>query len=163
MLLGLSLSAFTTLHVVISLVAIVTGLVALADMARGTRQAGITAIFLATTVLTSVTGFMIPAAAPTPAHVVGAISLVVLLVALAGLYAFKLSGIWRMLYVITAVTALYLNVFVLIAQGFQKIPLLHQLAPTQAEPPFAVAQGVILLLFLFAGYRATKGFRTAAA
>lgn len=156
--LGLSLSAFTTLHVLISLAGIATGLLALVAMLRGSYEPGMTAVFLATTILTSVTGFMFPAAAVTPAHIVGAISLAVLAVAVAALYFFKLGGIWRALYVITAIAALYFNVFVGVVQAFQKFVPLARLAPTQSEPPFAIAQTVVLLLFLYLGYKAFKAF-----
>lgn len=157
--LGLSLSAFTTLHVLISLVGIATGLLVLFAMLRGTYEPGTTATFLVTTILTSVTGFMFPASAVTPAHIVGAISLAVLAVAAAALYIFKIRGVWRALYVIAAITALYFNVFVGVVQAFQKFMPLARLAPTQSEPPFAVAQTIVLLVFVYCDYRAFKAFR----
>jgi hypothetical protein len=161
MTLGLSLSAFTTLHVVISLIGIASGLVVLYAMLTSRRLDGWTALFLATTILTSVTGFMFPFNGVTPGHVVGAISLVVLALALLALYIFRLAGAWRWLYVATAVAALYLNVFVAVVQAFQKIAFLQPLAPTQSEPPFAVAQIATLLLFLALGFLAIRRFHPA--
>jgi hypothetical protein len=124
MILGLSLSAFTTLHVVISLVAIAAGLVAVFGMLGNKRLPGWTAFFLLTTILTSVTGFMFPFDKLLPSHITGIISLVVLAIALLALYVFHLSGGWRWIYVVTAVAALYFNVFVAVVQAFQKISFL---------------------------------------
>jgi hypothetical protein len=160
--LGLSFSAFTTAHVVISLVGIATGLVVLYGMLSGQRMDGLTAVFLVTTVLTSVTGFMFPFNGLLPSHIVGGISLIVLAVALAALYALRLQGAWRRVYVVAAVIALYLNVFVGVVQAFQKFGFLHALAPTQSEPPFAVAQIVVLALFVWLGYLAARRFQPAA-
>lgn len=158
MMLGLSFSAFTTLHVVISLVGIASGLVVLAHMLAGRRRAGLTAVFLATTVLTSVTGFMFPFSQLLPSHVVGIISLVVLAAALVALYAFSLAGAWRWIYVACAVLALYLNVFVGVVQAFQKLAFLQPLAPTQSEAPFLVAQVVVLAIFVVLGIVSVKRF-----
>jgi len=158
MILGLSIAAFTQLHVAISLIAIVTGLIVLYGMLSGQRMPGWTALFLITTVLTSVTGFMFPAVAVTPAAIFGVISLAVLAVALLALYVFHANGAWRWIYVVTAVLALYLNVFVLVVQAFQKISFLHPLAPTGSEPPFLVAQTVVLLIFLGLGFLAVRRF-----
>lgn len=124
----------------------------------GKRLDGLTAIFLVTTVLTSVTGFGFPFEHLSPAHKVGIISLVVLGAAIAARYLFHLAGTWRAVYVVGAVTALYLNVFVLIVQGFMKVPALKALAPTQKEPPFLVTQLVVLVIFLGIGIVATKKF-----
>ena len=159
MILGMSLAAFTTLHVVISLVAIAAGLVALAAMIRNRRSDGWTAIFLATTVATSVTGFMFPLKTIGPPHIVGAISLVLLAAALFGLYAARLAGMWRPVYVATAVASLYLNVFVGVVQAFQKLPFLTPLAPTGTEPPFVAAQAATLLLFVALGWAAVRRYR----
>jgi hypothetical protein len=156
--LGLSLSAFTTVHVVISLIGIATGLLVLWGMLGSQRMGGLTAAFLITTLLTSVTGFMFPFNGLLPSHVVGAISLVVLAVALIALYLFRLEGAWRWIYVVTAVIALYFNVFVGVVQAFQKSAILHALAPTQSEPPFAIAQLVVLALFVWLGYLAVRRF-----
>lgn len=159
MILGMSLSTFTTVHTLISLLAIALGLVWVADLLRGRQSALVAGLFLLTTILTSVTGFMFPASAVTPAHIVGAISLVALAAAVAALYIFRLRGIWRPVYIVTAVLALYLNVFVGVVQAFQKIGPLHTLAPTQSEPPFAIAQTIVLVLALIVGWLAVRRFR----
>jgi hypothetical protein len=158
MVLGMSLATFTLVHVVISLIGIFTGLVVLAGMLRSQRLPGWTAVFLVTTILTSVTGFFFPFEKLLPSHIFGIISLVVLAAALFALYVARLSGRSRWVYVATAVFALYLNVFVLVVQIFVKIPFFKALAPTQGEPPFAIAQGIVLLAFLFLGYRAVRSF-----
>ncbi|MDX6405797.1 MAG: hypothetical protein QOH70_3252 [Blastocatellia bacterium] len=143
-----NLSPFTKLHVVISLIGIVSGLVVTFGLLVGRRLNGWTALFLISTVLTSVTGFFFPFHGVTPAIVVGIISLVLLAVAIVARYARHLAGAWRWIYVVTAMISLYLNVFVLIVQLFQKVPALRVLAPTQSEPPFAVTQLVVLGLFV---------------
>jgi hypothetical protein len=158
MTLGLSLSAFTTLHVAISLIAIAAGFVVLYGMLTGHRPGGWTLLFLATTVLTSVTGFMFPIGGLTPGLVIGAISLVLLAIALLALYAFQLAGAWRWVFVATALAALYFNVFVGVVQAFQKLAFLQPLAPTQSEPPFAVAQLAVLAIFLVLGFLAVRRF-----
>ncbi|HJS62777.1 MAG TPA: hypothetical protein VJ800_13585, partial [Pseudolabrys sp.] len=140
MIAGLSIENFTILHTAISLIGIVGGLIVLAGMLRARRLPGWTALFLVTTVLTSVTGFMFPISGLTPAIVFGVISIVILAIALVALYVKHLSAAWRWIYVTTALAALYLNVFVLIVQSFQKVPALQKLAPTQSEPPFLIAQ-----------------------
>jgi hypothetical protein len=158
MILGMSVATFTQFHVILSLIGIITGAVAAFGMLRAQRLPATTAIFLLTTVLTSATGFLF--LTPwSPADVVGVISLVALAIAILALYAYKLAGSWRWIYVSTALFALYLNFFVLVAQGFAKVPFLHALAPTQKEPPFAAAQGVLLILFLGLGIAALKKFR----
>jgi hypothetical protein len=161
MTLGLSLSGFTTLHVVISLIGIVSGFVVLYGMLGSQRLGGWTVLFLATTILTSVTGFMFPFNGLLPSHVVGAISLVLLALALLALYVFRLDGPWRPVYVATALAALYLNVFVGVVQAFQKLPFLQTLAPTQSEPPFAVAQLAVLAIFLALAFLALRRFHPA--
>jgi hypothetical protein len=128
-------------------------------MLRARRLPGWTAVFLVTTILTSVTGFMFPISGLTPAIVFGLISIVILVIALAALYLKHLSGAWRWIYVTTALVALYLNVFVLIVQSFQKLPALQKLAPTQSEPPFLIAQAVALIAFLILGAMAARKFR----
>jgi hypothetical protein len=120
---------------------------------------GWTTTFLATTVATSVTGFLFPFHGLTPGYVIGALSLIVLALAIAARHRFQLAGGWRLTYAVTALTALYFNVFVLIAQLFKKVPALKELAPTQAEPPFLVTQLAVLILFVLLGYRATVKFR----
>ncbi len=159
MIAGLSIENFTILHVAISLIGIVSGLIVLFGMLRARRLPGWTALFLATTVLTSVTGFMFPINGLTPAIVVGVISIVILAIALMALYVKHLSGAWRWICVTTALAALYFNVFVLIVQSFQKVPALQKLAPTQSEPPFSVTQGVVLVAFLVLGTMAARRFR----
>lgn len=161
MIAGLSIENFTTLHVAISLVGIVSGLIVLAGMLRARSLSGWTALFLVTTILTSVTGFMFPISGLTPAIVVGLISIVILAIALMALYLKQLSGAWRWIYVVTAMMALYFNVFVLIVQAFQKVPALQKLAPTQSEPPFQIAQGVTLVAALILGTLAVWRFRPA--
>ena len=158
MVLGMSLATFTLVHVVLSLIGIFAGLVVLAGMFRSRRLSGWIALFLATTVLTSVTGFFFPFERLLPSHVVGIISLVVLAVALWALYVRHLTGAARWIYVSTAVLALYLNVFVAVVQAFLKIPFLKALAPTQAEPPFVIAQGPVLVLFVVLGILAVRSF-----
>jgi hypothetical protein len=153
------MKTFTLIHVAISLMGIFSGLVVLGGLLAGKRLNGWTALFLSTTVLTSVTGYFFPFHGITPAMVVGAISLVVLGVAIYARCARHLTGAWRKTYVITAVIALYLNVFVLIVQAFMKIPALHALAPTQTEPPFKLTQLVVLVLFILLGIVAAIRFR----
>lgn len=158
MMLGMSFVTFTVVHVVISLIGIATGIAVLLGMLNDKKLDGATAVFLATTVLTSVTGFMFPFSTLLPSHVVGAISLVVLAIALVALYGQHLFGAWRRVYVITATIALYLNVFVGVVQAFQKVSFLRPLAPTQSEAPFVVAQVVVLVVFAVLGYLAVRRF-----
>jgi len=153
------LPMFTLIHVVISVLGIITGLVVVGGLMAGARMGGWTAFFLATTILTSVTGFGFPFTKVSPPHVVGAISLVVLAVCLAARYWNQMEGGWRTTYVVTAVAALYLNVFVLVVQLFAKTPALAQLAPTQQEAPFAVTQALVLALFVWIGWAAVRSFR----
>jgi hypothetical protein len=162
MILGMSFSTFTTVHVVISLIGIGSGIIVLLGMTSGRKLPRWTAVFLATTILTSVTGFLFPFSQLLPSHVVGAISLAVLAVALAALYGFRLGGAWRWIYVLTAVLALYFNAFVGVVQAFQKLPFLQALAPTQSEPPFAVAQLLVLAVFAVLGYLAVRRFHPVA-
>lgn len=159
MILGMSTSAFTMLHVVISLAGIGSGAIVLFGMFTERSFRGWTDLFLATTVLTSVTGFFFHSASFGPPHVIGAISLVILAVAMTALYGFRLAGVWRWVYISGAVGALYLNVFVAVVQAFQKLSLLQPLAPTQSEPPFLIAQIVVLAIFVALGIGATKRFR----
>lgn len=154
----LSLATFTLIHVIISLIGIASGFVVVAGLLSGKRLEGWTMIFLITTVLTSVTGFGFPFTQLLPSHIVGVISLVVLVFAILARYTFRLAGAWRWVYVVGAVMALYLNVFVLIVQLFQKVPALKAMAPTQSEPPFLIAQLAALVLFVVLGARATSRF-----
>lgn len=158
MILGLSFEAFTQFHVVLSLIGIATGAAVAFGMAAGKRFDVLTGVFLATTVLTSVTGFLFPIGGATPAVVFGVLSLIVLAIALLARYGFGLEGAWRWIYVVTAFAALYLNAFVGIVQAFQKQPLLQPLAPTQTEPPFVAAQVFLLAFTLFVGALALRRF-----
>jgi hypothetical protein len=147
------------IHVGLSLIGIISGLIVFAGLLTGKMWNGLTALFLATTVLTSVTGFPLPPFGFDPPRAVGTLSLVILVVALLALYVFRLAGAWRWIYVATALAALYLNVFVGIIQAFAKLPSLHRLAPTQSEPPFVVTQGIVLLAFVALGFYAAIKFR----
>jgi hypothetical protein len=147
-----------TIHVALSLIGIVSGLVVFYEMLMGKQSGGWTALFLITTILTSVTGFPLPPFGFDPPRAVGVLSLVLLAVAVVALYVFKLAGAWRWLYVITALAALWLNVFVGIIQGFAKLPALHALAPTQSEPPFLITQLVVLVIFVVLGIVALRRF-----
>jgi hypothetical protein len=161
MILGLSTSTFTSVHVALSLFGVLSGVIVLYDMVRATRLEGWTALFLATTVLTSVTAFFFPSTSFGPAHVVGVLSLVALAAlaaAIVALYFFRLAGPWRWIYIVGAVLALYLNVFVAVVQAFQKLPPLAALAPTQSEPPFLIAQLVVMAIFIVLGVVAVKRF-----
>jgi hypothetical protein len=161
MTLGLSVAAITLIHVIISLIGIVTGLMALIGLLKSKPVPGWTAVFLLTTILTSVTGFMFPFDKLLPSHVIGIISLALLAAACFALYSQKLAGPWRWIYVVTAMTSLYLNIFVLIIQSFLKVPPLHALAPSvpPSEPPFAIVQGIVLLLFVAATVMAVRKSR----
>ncbi len=159
MILGLSTDAFTQLHVAISLLGLASGLLVAVGLCTNRPLPASTALFLATTVLTSATGFLFPSKMIGPPHVVGAISLVVLFVAIVALYNFELRGRWRAVYVIGALLGFYLNAFVAVVQAFQKIPALHALAPNGSEPPFAATQLILLLLFVATGVLAYRRFR----
>jgi len=148
------LNAFTVFHVVLSLIGISAGVVAIYGLMKAKMLAGWTKLFLATTAATSVTGFFFPFHGFTPALALGVLSLIVLLIASLALYRHGLVGAWRRTYAITAVIALYFNVFVLVVQLFRRVPALEALAPTQAEPPFQIAQFAVLLLFAAIGIRA---------
>ncbi len=135
MILGMTLSAFTLVHIVISVIGIGSGLLVMYGLLIGKRLDGATAIFLVSTVATSVTGFGFPFDRLLPSHKVGILSLLVLAVAIVARYIFHLAGAWRGMYVVSAAVALYLNVFVLVVQLFEKVPALRAMAPTQKEPP----------------------------
>jgi hypothetical protein len=161
MVLGMSLSAFTMVHVIISLIGIVSGFAVLSGLLGSSRMAGMTALFLLTTILTSATGFLFPFEGLKPSYIVGALSLLLLAVACIALYGMKLSGAWRWIYAVTAMLSLYLNIFVLVIQGFLKVPALHALAP--GEPPggpvFGVVQGVVLVFFVLVIIGVVRRFR----
>jgi hypothetical protein len=159
MIIGLSVGAFTTLHVIISLIGLASGAIAVAAMLADKRPGPWTAVFLCSTILTSATGFLFHSAKIGPPHIVGVLSLIVLAVACAALYAFHLKGVWRLVYVITALLALWFNAFVGVVQAFDKIAPLKALAPTGSEPPFLVAQVIVLALFIALGVLATRRFR----
>ena len=159
MILGMSIGAFTLLHVIITLVAIGSGLIVVGGMFASHRLPITTALFLLTTALTSVTGFLFPIHGLTPALRVCILACVVLAVALFALYKEHLVGAWRWIFVITAVASLYLNVFVLVVQSFVKVSALNALAPTQTEPPFALTQAVVLAIFILIALIAAIRFR----
>jgi hypothetical protein len=158
MTLGMSLSAFTLVHVVLSLMGILTGFIVIFGMLAARRMNSMTALFLVTTVLTSVSGFGFPNAHFTPGIIIGIISLVALLIAIIARYVGHLHGASRWIYVATVVLAEYFNVFVLVVQGFLKVPALHSMAPTGTETPFKIAQGIVLLMFIVLGVCAVKKF-----
>jgi len=161
--LGMSTSTFTAVHVVLSLIGIFSGIIVLFGMFSANRLTDWTALFLVSTVLTSVTGFFFHSAHIRPSHVVGVISLVVLAVTILARYICRLAGHWRWIYVGGGVLALYLNVFVGVVQAFQKLSFLSRLAPTQSEPPFFVAQLIVMAIFVLLGLRAVMTFRPATA
>jgi hypothetical protein len=151
------------IHVILSLIGIVSGLIVLGGLLSGRALGGFTALFLATTILTSVTGFPLPPFGFDPPRAVGILSLVLLAIAVGAYYLFHVAGWWRWVYVVTAMAALYLNCFVLVFQGFLKVQALHDLAPTQSEPPFLVAQGAVLIIFVLLGFFAVRKFHPQAA
>ena len=155
---NLGMTTLGAVHSILSLVGIVSGFVVVFGMFDAKRLDGWTATFLVTTVATSVTGFTFPFGVWLPSHKIGILSLVVLAVAIVARYVRHLAGAWRWMYVVCSVVALYFNVFVLVVQLFRRVTVLQQLAPTQSEPPFAVAQIVLLLFFVWIGVRAVKRF-----
>jgi hypothetical protein len=161
MILGMPESTFTLVHVVLSLIGIVSGIVVVFGMLGANRLSGLTAVFLATTVLTSATGFLFPFTSFGPPQIIGALSLAVLATAILARYVFGLAGFWRWVYVIGAMLALYLNCFVGVVQAFQKLPFLQPLAPTQSEPPFVIAQVVVMAIFIVLGIGAVRKFHPA--
>lgn len=159
MIFGMTIPVF--IHVVLSFVGIISGVAVLAQLLQSRVHANLTALFLASTVATSATGFLLPAARFLPSHAVGLLSLAVLAIAVFARYLRHSAGSWRWIYVVSAVISLYLNVFVLVAQAFLKIPALRALAPTQTEPPFQIAQAIVLALFILLGIGAVARFRPA--
>jgi hypothetical protein len=154
----MSLSTFTTVHVLISLVGIGSGFAVLLGLFSAKRVNGLTALFLLTTVLTSLTGFGFPFIHLLPSHKIAIISLVVLAIAVLARYRFDMVGKWRSIYVVMAMIALYLNVFVLVFQSFEKVPALKAMAPRQSEPPFLVAQLAVMAIFIVLTIFAVKKF-----
>jgi len=166
MILGMSLDTFVLVHVIISLIGIVAGLVVMFGMLGSNRMPGLTAIFLLFTILTSATGFLIPPLVSEkllPSHMIGILSLILLAIACIALYLMKLSGSWRWIYVLTALISLYFNVFVLVIQSFLKIPALTALAPGNPPtgPVFAVVQGIVLVFFVVMIIGVWRRFRPA--
>jgi hypothetical protein len=166
MVLGVSVATLVLIHTIISLIAIVAGIVVMFGMLGSKRQGGLTAVFLGFTILTNATGFVIPPFLTDkllPSHMIGILSLLLLAVACIALYVMKLAGPWRWIYAVTALVSLYLNVFVLVIQSFLKVPALHALAPSvpPAEPPFAVAQGIVLVFFVIMIIGVWRRFRPA--
>ena len=155
----MNLTTFTLMHVLISVLGIFSGLVVAGGLVGGRLLEGWNKFFLVTTILTSVTGFGFPFTQIQPPHIVGALSLVILAVALVALYGKKLAGGWRKTYVIMAIAALYLNAFVLMVQLMVKTPPIAQVAP-QGSPAFGITQLVVLALFGWLGWAALKGSRT---
>ena len=163
MVLGMSLATFTLVHVIISLIAIVAGIVAMFGMLGSNRMPGMTAIFLLTTILTNATGFLFPFEGFKPSYVIAGFSLVLLAIACLALYGMKLSGAWRWIYAVTALLSLYFNVFVLVIQSFLKIPALAAVAPGNppSGPVFGVVQGIVLVFFILMIIGAIRRFRPA--
>ena len=159
MVLGLSLATYTMLHVVISLIGIVSGLIVVGGLLSGTRLSVMTAIFLITTLATTLGGFLFPFNGFTPAIGVGVISTIILAVTIAARYIYRLRDRWRWIYAGGAVLSLYLNFFVAVVQSFQKIPAFNAYAPMGNEPPFAIAQGIVLVGFIVIGMVALARFR----
>jgi len=159
MILGMSTSTFTLVHVLLSLAGIGSGFIVVFGLLSRRNLNGWTAIFLSTTILTSVTGFLFPLHGVTPGIILGVLSLIVLAATIAARYAFHLSGAWRSTYVISAIIALYFNCFVAIVQSFEKVPALHELAPNGKEPPFLAAQLLLLVLFVVLGVLSVKKFK----
>ena len=155
---GLTIETFTRVHVLVSLVGIASGLIVLFGLLARKRLDGSTMFFLATTAATSITGFAFPFDHLLPSHKVGVVSLVVLVVAIVARYGRHLAGAWRRIYVVSAAIAVYLNVFVGVVQAFMKVPALNALAPQQTEPPFLIAQLVVLLLFVVLTVAAARRF-----
>jgi len=166
MILGMSLSTFVFVHVIISLVGIVAGFIVMFGMLGSNRMPGLTAVFLLLTILTNATGFLIPPLLfdkLLPSHMIGVLSLILLAIACYALYGARLSGSWRWIYVLTALLAQYFNVFVLVIQSFLKVGPLHALAPSvpPSEPPFAIAQGIVLVFFIIVIIGAIRRFHPA--
>ena len=157
----LGMTPLVLIHTLVSLVAIVVGFVVLKGLFDNKRLDGWTRAFLATILFTNASGFILPATRILPSHIVGVVGLVVVLVAYYARYSAKMAGKWRAVYVGTAVASLYFDCFVLVAQLFAKVPALKAMAPTQSEPPFAIAQTIVLLIFVWIGVRAVRRLRPA--
>jgi hypothetical protein len=154
-----NLQTFTLFHVLVSVAGIVSGLVVAGGLASGRRLGLWATVFLLTTATTSVTGFVFPASALLPSHIVGIVSLIVLAVVFVAQIK-HLAGPWRRVYAAGVVAATYFNSFVLVVQLFRRLPDLAALAPTQSEPPFAISQVLVLALFIWLGVAADTGIRS---
>lgn len=155
---GIPTHLFLQIHVALSLIALVAGLVVLYGLLKGRAFGGWTELFLVTIILTSVTGFPLPPFGFDPPRMVGILSLILLAIALASIYVFRVSGPWCWIFVAAAMTALYLDAFVGVIQAFAKLPALHALAPTGSEPPFLVVQVIVLAIFVVLGFLAARRF-----
>jgi hypothetical protein len=156
---GIPTHLFLQIHVAISLIALVLGLIALITWVSGGSARGWTASFLVGLILTSVTGFPLPPFGLDPPRMVGILSLILLAIAVLAIYGFRVAGPWRWIFVIAATVALYLDAFVGVIQAFNKLAFLHDLAPNGSEPPFVVAQVVVLAIFVVLGFLAVRRFR----
>jgi hypothetical protein len=155
---GIPTDIFLDIHVALSLIGLVLGLIVLYGLLSGEVLGVWTALFLAAMILTSMTGFPLPPFGLDPPRMVGFLSLVLLAIAAAAIYAFRLRSAWRWIYVVTAMIALYLDAFVGVIQAFAKLTFLHSLAPTQSEPPFLIAQVIVLVIFVALGIMAVRRF-----
>jgi len=155
---GIPTDIFLDIHVALSLIALVLGLIVLYGLLSGEVLGVWTALFLLAMILTSVTGFPLPPFGLDPPRMVGILSLVLLAIAVLAIYVFRLRGAWRWIYVVTAMAALYLDAFVGVIQAFAKLTFLHTLAPTQSEPPFVIVQVIVLVIFVVLGFLAVRRF-----
>ena len=155
---GIPTDIFLDIHVALSLIALVLGLIVLYGLLSGEVLGVWTVLFLLGLILTSVTGFPLPPFGLDPPRMVGILSLILLAIAVLAIYAFRLRGAWRWIYVVTAMAALYLDAFVGVIQAFAKLTFLHSLAPTQSEPPFLIAQVIVLVIFVALGFLAVRRF-----
>jgi hypothetical protein len=155
---GIPTHLFLQIHVAISLIALVAGLIALYGWINNKNWNGWTAVFFATIILTSVTGFPLPLFGLDPTRMVGILSLILLAMAVLGIYVFRISGPWRWIFIITATAALWLDALVGVIQAFAKLPSLHEFAPNGSEPPFLIVQLIVLAIFVLLGYWALRKF-----
>jgi hypothetical protein len=163
MIFGFTLETFTQIHVFISLVGIASGFVVVGGMLRSHRDSSTTSVFLHSTLLTSITGLLLPSAGITPAVVLGYLSIALMFVAFLAVNSFQFRGNWRWVYVVSAMIALYFNCFVATVQAFQKLPSLQPLAPTLSEAPFQIAQGALLVIMIGLGFLSVRNFHPAPA
>ena len=157
---------FTAFHTILSLLAIVTGVCVMLMLLNDRKPDRWTVAFLVTMIATDVTGFMFPFDKLLPSHQFAILSLVFMAIALVAQYVFHFAGAWRWIYAVTMGLAVYLNFFVLVTQLFLKVPALHALAPNapdKPEPPFLIAQAVLLVIFGWLIWKSVKSFRGAAA